>query len=53
MAEGKRVDLGFLNPTYERELNKLDVRQMKGRWNVSRDGEGGKERRHKYPERCE
>ena len=42
----KRLNLGDLNPIYERELNKLDVCQVKGRRNVSRDGEGG---RHKYP----
>ena len=35
------------------ELNKLDVLQAKGRRNVSRDGEGGKGCRHKYPERGE
>ena len=48
----KELDLGNLNPIYERELNvlnKLDVRQAKGRWNVSRDGEGGKGCRHEYP----
>ena len=37
----KRLDLGNLNPIYERELNKPNVHQMKGRWNVSNDGEGG------------
>ena len=51
VAEIKTLDLGNLNPIYERELNKLDVHQVKGRWNVSRDGEGGKGCRHKYPKR--
>ena len=32
---------------------KLDVHRVKGRWNVCRDGEGGKGCRHKYPERGE
>jgi hypothetical protein len=50
VAEIKRLDLGNLNPIYERELNKPDVHQMKGRWNVSKDGEGGKGCRHKEPE---
>ena len=27
MAERRRLNLGNLNPIYERELNKLDVRQ--------------------------
>ena len=35
MAEIKRLDLGNLNTTYERELKKPDVHQMKGRWNLS------------------
>ena len=44
----KRLNLGNLNHIYERELNKLDVRQVKkGRRNVSRDGEGGKGCRQK------
>jgi hypothetical protein len=47
VAERKRLDLGNLNPIYERELNKLDVHQVKGRWNVSKDGEGAKGCRHK------
>ena len=34
------ADIGNLNHIYERELNKPDVHQMKGRWNVSMDGEG-------------
>ena len=41
MAERKGLDLGNLNPICEKWLNKLDVRQVKGRWNVCRDGEGG------------
>ena len=48
VAEIKRLNLGNLNPIYEMELNKLDVRQVKGRRNVSRDGEGCKGCRHKY-----
>ena len=40
-SEIKRVDLGNLNPIYERELNSPDVRQRKGRWIVFVDGEGG------------
>ena len=47
MAEKKRLDLGNLNPIYERVLNKPDVYQVKGRWNGSRDGEGGKGCRQK------
>ena len=43
------MDLGNLNPIYERDRNKLDVRQVKGRWDVSRGGEGGKGCRHKFP----
>ena len=46
MAKIKRLDLGNLNPIYEREVNKLDVLQVKGRWNVSRDGEGCNGCRH-------
>ena len=47
MAEIKILNLGNLSPIYGRELNKLDVHQVKGRWNVSRDGKGGKGCRHK------
>ena len=36
------MDLGNLNPIYEREIKKLDVHQVKGRWNVSKEGDGGK-----------
>jgi len=46
-AEIKRLDVGKLNPIYERELNKPDVHQRKGRWNMSKVGEGGKRCRHK------
>ena len=47
MAERKRLKLGNLNPIFERELTKLEVHQVKGRWNVSKDGEGRKGCRHK------
>ena len=33
VAEIKRLNLGNLNPIYERELTKLDVHQEEGRWN--------------------
>ena len=42
MAERKRLNLGNLNPIYERELTKLDIHQEEGRWNVCKDGEGRK-----------
>ena len=42
MAEMKRLDLSNLMPIYERELDKPNVHQMKGRWNVCKDWEGGK-----------
>ena len=48
MAEIKRMNLGNLNPIYERELNELVVHQVKGRRNVWSKG-----CRHKYPERGE
>ena len=51
MAERKRLHLGNLNPIYARKLNKLDVHQVKGRWNLSRDGEGGNACWHKSQER--
>ena len=38
VAEIKRLDLGSLNPIYERELDKLDVHQRTERWNVFKDG---------------
>ena len=41
MAEGKSLNLGNLNPIYERELTKLDVHHEEGRWNVSKDGARG------------
>jgi hypothetical protein len=50
VAEIKRMDLGNINPIYESELNKPDVHQMKGRWNVSKNGERGKQCWHKEPE---
>ena len=40
MGERKRLNLGNLNPIYERELTKLDVHQEEGRWSVSKDGAG-------------
>ena len=36
VAEIKRLNLGNLNSIYERDLNKLNVHQGKGRRNVSR-----------------
>jgi len=47
VAETKRLNLGNLNPIYERELAKLDVHQEGGRWNVSKDGAGRKGCRHR------
>ena len=47
VAEIKRLNLGNLNPVYERELTKLDVHQEEGRWNVSKDGVGRRECRQK------
>ena len=47
VADIKRPDLGNLNSIYETELNKLDVHHVKGRWNVSRYGEGGEGCWHK------
>ena len=41
-AKIKGFDLGNLKPIYERVLNKPDVHQTKGMWNVSMGGEGGK-----------
>ena len=38
VAEIRRLNLGNLNPIYERELDKLDVHQVKGRRKVSRTG---------------
>ena len=43
MTERKRLDLGNSNPIYEKELIKLDVHQVKGRWNVSRTGKEAKD----------
>ena len=36
VADIKRLNLGNLNPIYERELTKIDVHQGEGRWNVSK-----------------
>ena len=47
VADTKRLNLGNPNPIYERELTKLDVHQEEGRWNVSKDGVGRRECRHK------
>ena len=47
MAERKRLNLGNLNPIYERELTKLDVHQEEGRWNVSKNGARRRGCRHK------
>ena len=44
--EIKRFGSGYPKTLYERELNKPDVHQRKGRWNVSKDGKGGKGCRH-------
>ena len=41
VAERKRLNLGNLNPIYERELNKLDVHQVKGM--CLRTGRGAKD----------
>ena len=40
MGERKRLNLGNLNPIYERELTKLELHQEEGRWNVFKDGAG-------------
>ena len=50
MAEMIRLDLGNINPIYERELNKPDVHQRRGRWNVSNFWEGGRGCLHKEEE---
>jgi hypothetical protein len=42
VAERNRLNLGNLNPIYERELTKLDVHQEEGRWNVSKHEAGRK-----------
>ena len=47
VAERKRLNLGNLNPIYERELTKLDVHQEEGRRNVSKDGAGRRGCRHR------
>jgi hypothetical protein len=43
VAEIKRLGLDNLNHMYERELNKPDVHQMKGRWNVLKSRETGRQ----------
>ena len=40
VAEIKRLDLGNLNPFYERELIKPDVHQRRAKWNVSKSWAG-------------
>ena len=54
MGSANLVSVSYLyreaRAVYERELNKPDVHRMKGRWNVSMDGEGGTECRHKQRE---
>jgi hypothetical protein len=47
LADRKRLNLGNLNPIYERELTKLEVHQGKGRWNVSKYGARRRGCRHK------
>jgi hypothetical protein len=43
----KRLNLGNLNPIYERELTKLELHQGEGKWNVSKYGARGRGCRHK------
>jgi hypothetical protein len=50
VAEIKKLDVGNLNPIYEREPNKPDVHQQVQGGNVYKDGEGGKGCRHKQLE---
>ena len=42
-AEVKKLYLGNLNPIYERELDKLDVHQVRGRRNVLETGREAKD----------
>jgi hypothetical protein len=35
VTEMKGFNLGILNPIYERELNKPDIHQVKGKWVVT------------------
>ena len=37
VADIKRLNLGNLNPIFERELTKLELHQGEGRWNVSKN----------------
>ena len=43
VADTKRLNLGNLNPIYERELTKLELHQGEGRWIVSKNGARGEE----------
>ena len=43
----KCLNLGNLNPIYERELTKLELHQGEGRWSVSKNGARGRGCRHK------
>ena len=47
VADIKRLNLGNLNPIYERELTKLDVHQGEGRWDMSKYGARRRGCRHK------
>ena len=47
LADSMRLNLGNLNPIYERELTKLELHQGEGRWSVSKNGARGKGCRHK------
>ena len=47
VADTKRLNLGNLNPIYERELTKLELHQGEGRWSVSKNGARGRGCRHK------
>jgi hypothetical protein len=46
-ADTKRLDMGNLNPIYERELTKLELHQGEGRWSVSNNGARRRGCRHK------
>ena len=47
VADTKRLNLGNLNPIYERDLTKLALHQGEGRWSVSKNGARGRGCRHK------
>jgi hypothetical protein len=47
VANTKRLNLGNLNPIYERELTKLELHQGEGRWSVSKNGARRRGCRHK------